>query len=50
MRKQRDREMVRLFNSEGKEMKELALMFGVSQRTVQRALRNTLNKGDLLRK
>jgi len=41
LKKQRDREMVRLFNSEGKEMKELALMFGVSQRTVQRALGNT---------
>ena len=34
----RAREMVRLFN-EGKKVKELALMFGVSQRTVQRALK-----------
>ncbi len=50
LKKQRDIEMVRLFNSEGKEVKELALLFGVSQRTVQRALGNTLNKGDLLRK
>jgi len=49
LKKQRDREMVRLFNNEGKEVKELALLFGVSQRTVQRALGNTLNKGDLLR-
>ena len=48
LKKQRDREMVRLFNSEGKEVKELALVFGVSQRTVQRALGNTLNKGDIL--
>ena len=49
LKKQRDREMVRLFNSEGKEVKELALLFGVSQRTVQRALGNTSNKGDILR-
>jgi transcriptional antiterminator len=31
--------MVRLFNTEGKGIKELALIFGVSQRTVQRALK-----------
>ena len=41
----RDREMVRLFN-EGKRVKELASMFAVSQRTVQRALRK-VNKGGL---
>jgi len=41
LRKLRDREIARLFNSECKGVKELALMFGVSQRTVQRALRNT---------
>ena len=35
----RDREMVKLFNTEGKGIKELALIFGVSRRTVQRALK-----------
>ena len=35
----RDKEMARLFSTEGKEIKELALIFGVSQRTVQRALK-----------
>ena len=35
----RNREMVRLFRKEGKGVRELALMFGVSQRTVQRALK-----------
>ena len=34
----RDKEITNLFTREGKEVKELALMFGVSQRTVQRAL------------
>jgi hypothetical protein len=34
----RNREIIRLFTREGKEVKELALMFGVSTRTVQRAL------------
>jgi len=59
LKKLRDREISRLFISEGKGVKELALMFGVSPRTVQRALKNaletrpkwregnTLNKGDL---
>jgi len=41
LKRLRDREMVRLFN-EGKGAKELALMFGVSQRTVQRALSKIL--------
>jgi len=41
----RDKEMARLFTNEGKGVKELALRFSVSQRTVQRALRRTLNKG-----
>ena len=39
----RDREMVRLF-AEGKEVKELASRFGVSRRTVQRALRRNKNE------
>ena len=46
LKRLRDREMVGLFN-EGKGAKELALVFGVSQRTVQRALRKALNKGGL---
>ena len=39
LKKKRDREIVRLFIAEGKRVKELALMFGISQRTVQRALK-----------
>jgi hypothetical protein len=39
---QRDREIVRRFYIEGRGVKELALMFNVSQRTVQRALKNYL--------
>jgi len=42
----RNREIIRLFTKEGKEIKELALMFGVSTRTVQRALGKTLIKGE----
>ena len=40
LKRQRDREMVRLFTTEGKGVKELAHSFGVSQRTVQRVLRD----------
>lgn len=43
LKRQRGREMVRLFRDEGKGVKELASMFGVSQRTVQRALKNYRN-------
>jgi len=39
---QRDEEIVRLFYVEGKGAKELALRFGISQRTVQRALKNNI--------
>ena len=39
LKESRDKEMARLFSSEGKGIKELALIFGVSQRTVQRALK-----------
>ena len=39
LKKLRAREMARLFANKGKGIKELALMFGVSQRTVQRALK-----------
>jgi hypothetical protein len=41
LKKLRDGEIARLFTGEGKGVKELASMFGVSQRTVQRALRNS---------
>ncbi len=36
---QRDEEITNLFSRGGKGMKEVASMFGVSQRTVQRALK-----------
>jgi len=39
LKRQRNREIVRLFTQEGKGIKELAERFGVSQRTVQRALK-----------
>ncbi len=42
LKRQRDRHIARLFTTEGKRAKELALMFGLSQRTVQRALKNSL--------
>jgi len=42
LKKLRAREMARLFTTEGKKIKELAQIFGVSQRTVQRALKTTL--------
>ena len=41
LKKLRDREIVRLFCAESKAIKELALMFGLSQRTIQRALKNS---------
>ena len=46
LKKNRDRELVRRFTIEGKGVKELALEFGVSRRTVQRVLRN-LNDGGM---
>lgn len=46
LKRQRDREVVRLFTTGGKEVKEVAAMFGVSQRTVQRALKRA-NQGGL---
>jgi len=42
LKRQRDRQIVKLFTTEGKGVKELAITFGVSQRTVQRALKNSL--------
>ena len=44
LKKLRAREMVRLFTTKGRGIKELASMFGVSSRTVQRALK--LASGD----
>ncbi len=48
----RNKDMARLYTTEGKKVKELAQMFGVSKRTVQRALKKEiplnppLEKGD----
>ena len=42
LKRLRAREMARLFTTNGKGIKELAQMFGVSQRTVQRALKVAL--------
>ena len=49
LRRARDREMARQFTVEGKGVKELALEFGISQRTVQRALKKTLYSGGMTR-
>jgi len=49
LRRARDREMARQFTAEGKGVKELALEFGISQRTVQRALKKTLSSGGMTR-
>lgn len=42
LKNRRDEEIARLFRNESKGVNELALTFGVSQRTVQRALKNSL--------
>jgi len=42
LKNRRDEEIARLFRNESKGVKDLALTFGVSQRTVQRALKNSL--------
>ena len=39
LKRRRDKEITNLFHREGKQIKEVALIFGVSQRTVQRALK-----------
>lgn len=41
LKAQRDREVCRLYATEGKNAKELALKFGVSQRTIQRIVQRT---------
>lgn len=38
LKRRRDSEVVRLFADEGRGVKELAVMFGISQRTVQRII------------
>ena len=43
LKKLRDGEIIKLFTDEGRGIKELALRFGVSRRTVQRALSDSLN-------
>ena len=40
----RDKEVLRLFTAQRKGVKELALMFGVSRRTIQRILKRARNK------
>ena len=49
LKRSRDREIVRQFTNECKGVKELALEFRVSQRTVQRALSETLHNGGVSR-
>ena len=44
LKKTRDCEMLRQFTTEGKGIKELALAFNVSQRTVQRVLKRAGNE------
>ena len=44
LKKLRAGEVMRLFTTEGKGVKELATIFGVSQRTIQRALKGTKNE------
>jgi len=44
MKKERNGEILRLFTEEGKGVKELAGIYGVSPRTVQRALKNSPGK------
>lgn len=39
LKESRDKEIVRLFTSEGKGVREMAQYFGISVRTVQRALK-----------
>jgi hypothetical protein len=44
LKQARDREIVRLFSRESKGVKELALIFSLSERTIQRALKNSLRR------
>ena len=47
LKRARDREIARKYTTEDKGVKELALEFGVSQRTVQRALKKTIRSGGI---
>ena len=44
LKRLRDKEIVRQFTTCGKGLRELALTFGISQRTVQRVLKGTGNE------
>ncbi len=44
LKKLRAGEIKRLFATEGRGLRELAIMFGVSQRTIQRALKRVKNE------
>ena len=44
IKRRRDKEILGLFTTGGKGIRELATMFGVSQRTVQRALKRVRNE------
>ncbi len=44
LKRLRDRQIIRLASTEGKGVKELAMMFRLSQRTVQRALKRVKNE------
>lgn len=46
LKRLRAREMVRLFTTKGKGVRELAILFAVSQRTVQRALKTVLDNSN----
>jgi len=45
-KKERSAEIIRLYNEEGKAIKELAAIYGVSKRTVQRALKFARSTAD----
>jgi hypothetical protein len=47
LKRARDREIARKYTTEDKGAKELALEFGVSQRTIQRALKKTIRSGGI---
>jgi len=44
LKRLRDKEIVRQFTTQGRGIKELALIFNISQRTVQRVLKRTRNE------
>ena len=48
LKRRRDREVIRMFYQEGKGVKELAGVFGVSRRTVQRALKRYVRNPTLV--